>query len=87
MIDDHNKTSMTKLVTAAAIRWLDEKGFKPVETEVAVADAWIADIAGSILPTNTELINLKLLKRRPNWRQPQNEDRARVPPEGVGLSS
>ena len=68
MIDDRNKTDLTKLATSAAVRWLDEKGFKPIETEVAVAPAWVADIAGSILPTNTELVNLKLLKHRPNWR-------------------
>lgn len=67
MIDDRNKTDLTKLVTSAAVRWLDEKGFKPIETEVAVADAWVADIAGVIVPTNTELISLKLLKRRPRW--------------------
>ncbi len=70
MIDDRNKTDLTKLVTSAAVRWLDEKGFKPIETEVPVSPGWVADIAGSILPTNTELISLKLIKRGPRWSQP-----------------
>ncbi|HEV7674426.1 MAG TPA: hypothetical protein VGQ12_07845 [Candidatus Angelobacter sp.] len=68
MIDDRNKTGITKAVTAAAVRYLDERGCKPIETEVTIGDAWVADVAGVVVPTQTELIALKLLKRRPNYR-------------------
>lgn len=66
---DRNKTQITHDVTAATTAWLDEKGFKPVETEVTVADGWCADLAGVIIPTQTELINLKLLNRPPSWNE------------------
>jgi hypothetical protein len=36
MVDDRNKTQLTKDVTAAAALWLQEHGFKPIETEVHV---------------------------------------------------
>lgn len=70
MTDDANKSELTKDVTRAAISWLDEKGFKPIETEVCVCirpKAWIADLAAVITPTQTELINLKLIRRPPNF--------------------
>ena len=63
---DRNKTQLTYDVTKACTDWLDNHGFKPWETEVYVADRWIADIAAAIVPTQTELQNLKLLSRKPN---------------------
>lgn len=68
-IPDRNKTELTCKVTAAAYNWLDERGFKPVETEVSIADGWVADLAGVVSPTLTELQDLKLIKRRPKWNQ------------------
>jgi hypothetical protein len=65
---DQNKTQLTREITAAAVAWLDAKGFKPIETEVPVTAGWIADVAGIICPTTTELINLKLLRRKPRYR-------------------
>lgn len=70
MIEDRNKSDMTKLVTAAAYRYLDERGFKPVETEVPICDGWIADLAGVINPTQTELQELKILTPKPRWKHP-----------------
>lgn len=70
MIGDRNKTELTKRVTAAAISYLDERGFKPIETEVSVAHGWVADLAGVVCPTLTELIGLKLLTRKPGYRHP-----------------
>lgn len=67
MTPDRNKTTITHSVTQTARAWLDEKGFKPVEEEVYVADKWVADIAGVSYPNQTELINLKLIKRPPPW--------------------
>jgi hypothetical protein len=74
LFDDCNKTEITKDVTAAACLWMNEKGFKPVETEVAVCFGWVADVAGVLSPTQTELIDLRLLRRRPNWRTPEYEE-------------
>ena len=59
LFDDQNKTELTKQITAATCFWLDERGCKPVETEVSVACGWIADIASVICPSNTELQELK----------------------------
>ena len=73
MVDDRNKTEITKDVTAAAAFWLEEHGFKPIETEVHVADAWVADLAAVIVPTRTELVALKLLKRHPHYLSPAYE--------------
>jgi hypothetical protein len=71
-MDDRNKTGLTHDVTNAVATWLDERGFKPVETEVCMPRArgesgWVADLAGVIDPTQTELIELKLLRRPPSW--------------------
>lgn len=71
---DANKTAITHEVTAATALWLDLHGFKPVETEVCVPRkdpeerCWIADIGSIITPTQTELVDLRLLKRYPGWR-------------------
>lgn len=81
MIDDLNKTELTCKVTTAVGLWLDAHGFKPVETEVPMpmvaADemGWIADVAAVIHPTQTELIELKMLPRRPRFhRDPAGVD-------------
>jgi hypothetical protein len=72
-MDDLNKSSLTCDVTSAVALWLDGMGFKPVETEVGMPlvieneKGWIADLAGVIIPTQTELINLKLLTKSPRW--------------------
>ncbi len=72
-MDDLNKSPLTCDVTSAVALWLDGMGFKPVETEVpmprpAVDEKWwIADLAGVIFPTQTELINLKMLARAPKY--------------------
>lgn len=65
---DRNKTEDTHALTQSVAQWLDDHGAKPVETEVPVARKWIADMAGAIHPTQTECIELKLLKRRPSVR-------------------
>lgn len=64
---DRNKTDLTHRVTSSVMRYLDEQGFKPVETEVPVADRWIADIAGVIVPTRTEAQQMKLVRRQPRY--------------------
>jgi len=66
-MQDRNKTELTHKVTDAVDGWLDERGFKPVETEVYVCEGWIADLAGVIVPTQTELQELRLLPRKPKW--------------------
>lgn len=76
MSQDRNKTGLTHDVTAAAARWLEERGFKPVETEVSVCLGWCADLAGVIVPTQTELIDLKLIPRRPSWKAPALDQQA-----------
>jgi hypothetical protein len=74
LFDDQNKTELTKQITAATCFWLDERGVKPAETEVTVAFiGWIADIAGVLCPTETELQTLKLIRRKPKWKKPQEE--------------
>ena len=60
---DNNKTHLTNVITAGAKMWMLGVGFKPVQDEVPVADGWVADVAGYIQPTQTELTrHLKLLK-------------------------
>jgi hypothetical protein len=65
---DLNKTPLTHEVTKGAVDWLTGSGFKPVQTEVKLAQGWVADVAGAIIPTRTELIDLKLIRRAPKWR-------------------
>lgn len=62
---DGNKTPLTERVTATVAQWMNERGMKPVETEVPVAAGWIADLAGVICPTRTEASDLKLIPRSP----------------------
>lgn len=74
MIADRNKSDLTHQVTEATCTWLDNHGFKPVETEVEMPwtkveeKAWIADLAAVICPTQTELIEMKMIPRPPRWR-------------------
>jgi hypothetical protein len=67
VIADRNKTALTHAVTNACCAWLCAHGFKPVELEVPTASRWIADLGAMILPTQTELIRLKLLRSAPKW--------------------
>lgn len=62
---DRNKTELTQVIQRNVVLWLDGHGFKPVESEVGVSRGWVADVAGVITPTQTELINLKLIRRPP----------------------
>lgn len=73
LFDHQNKTELTKQITAATCFWLDERGVKPVEIEVGVARGWIADIAGVVCPTQTELQDLKLIRRKPTWKKSAEE--------------
>lgn len=75
---------LTRRITAGAKCWMLASGFKPVVDEVAVASEWVADLAGYIYPTNTELKrHLKLLRlvsdgikvsgRQAEWEKDQAE--------------
>jgi len=72
---DANKTDLTRQITAAAAIWLNERGFKPIETEVSVADKWVADLASIGYLTRTEAQRLKLIHRKPAWKQRQGRAR------------
>jgi len=48
-------SNLTKRITAGAAIYLKACGFKPLEPEVPVADGWVADLAGYVRPTKTEL--------------------------------
>lgn len=75
---ERGKTELTQNLTRACVLWMDGKGFKPVETEVCVnlRPTWIADLAGVIIPTQTERINLKLIRRSPrnDWSRRHDND-------------
>ncbi len=64
---DANKTKATRELTKSVSSWLNEKGFKPIETEASVSRGWVADLASVICPTRTEAQNLKLINRKPKW--------------------
>lgn len=69
---DRNKSDLTHKVTDAAYQWLEAHGFKPVETEVPMPwedghKGWIADLASVIVPTQTELIAMRMIPRPPRW--------------------
>lgn len=68
MTPDRNKTLTTRQITAAVVTWLDNHGFKPVETEVFVTAGWHADIAGLIECTEGEAVNLRLAPRKPSYK-------------------
>lgn len=67
MTPDRNKTPLTHAVTETAYRYLADRGFKPLEREVYIAERWIADIAGVCVPSPTEAAGLRLIKRAPKW--------------------
>lgn len=73
MLADRNKTALTHQITQATISWLDNHGFKPVETEVEMPrvgseeKGWIADIASVIVPTQTELVRMKMVPSPPRY--------------------
>jgi hypothetical protein len=69
-MSDANKTDATRSLTKLVAAWCDERGWKPIETEVSVGPAWVADLAGVCDPTQTEAIAMKLIKRKP----PRRED-------------
>lgn len=84
-MNDHlNKTELTKQVTKAAIDFLHNAGFKPVETEVTLHKGWIADIAGVIVPTKTEAVNLKLIRKGKRFDASTNIEFSRLPEQIVG---
>ena len=61
---DRNKTDLTHNITAMAIAYLQSRGFRPTETEVAVEKGWIADIAGFGCLAEYELKKLHVLGKR-----------------------
>ncbi len=65
---DRNKTELTHVVTDAAHFYLDARGCKPLEREVSMSKKWVADLAGVLCATETELIALRLLPYKPNWK-------------------
>ncbi len=71
---DLNKSKLTEKVTGAVIVWLKEKGFKPVQTEVRITNGWVADIASILRPTQTELLDLKLIRKAPKWSPETQKD-------------
>jgi hypothetical protein len=75
-VPERGKTELTQNLTRACALWMDGKGFKPVETEVGVARGWVADVAGVIIPTQTECINLKLIQRPPRSDWARRDDAA-----------
>lgn len=74
VLPDRNKSLLTHEVTETSWRWLDTHGFKPVEEEVQVANRWIADLAGVIDPTQTELIEMKMIPRPPRYQYGKKND-------------
>ena len=73
MLADRNKSDLTHTVTEATFAWLDNHGFKPVETEVSMPwtkvdePGWVADLAAVIVPTQTELVEMKLIPAPPRY--------------------
>lgn len=61
---DRNKTARTHRITADAIAYMDGHGFKPIETEVPVAQGWVADIASFACLSNTEKTNMGLIDKK-----------------------
>lgn len=68
MILDRNKTELTHAVTKATVAWLEDRGCKPLESEVPIQAGWIADLGGVLAPTLTELRKLKFITSRPHWK-------------------
>lgn len=76
MSADLNKSEITLAVTEAAAQWLAGIGAKAIETEVLVAQGWIADLAAFWVPTPTEAMKSKLLPKQPRWDFVFNEDKS-----------
>ena len=57
---DRNKTDATHAVTACAAAYFDRMGCKPIETEVATSQGWIADLATFIYPSPSKYEQMKL---------------------------
>lgn len=70
-ICDRNKSERTEAITRAAFAYLQERGFKPVETEVSLCQRWVADVAAVAEPTPTEMIKLKLVQPKPRFSPPE----------------
>lgn len=73
---DRNKSRLTHDVTRAVASWMDGRGMKPVETEVYIQGGWCADLAASFAPTQTELIEMRLIARKPPWKAPKEKQDA-----------
>lgn len=58
---DRNKTDLTHRLTALAMMYLENRGFRPVETEVILNGFGIVDVAGFVYPTCTEAKKLRLI--------------------------
>ena len=73
-----NKSPLTHAITSGVQTYLKDKGFKPIETEVPIEAGWIADVASVIVPTPTEMQNMKIVPRRPKYEfmvhEPNNPD-------------
>ena len=61
---DRNKTELTHNITLGAISHLRFIGAKAIETEVPVAEKWVADLSALWSPTPTECLQSKLLPPR-----------------------
>jgi len=61
---DRNKTTMTHNVTSLAMIYLENRGFKPIETEVCIDGYGIADVASFVYPTPTEVKKLRLANQK-----------------------
>lgn len=58
-----DSATLTTRITGGAKAWMLGAGFKPVEEEVPASSGWVADLAGYVYPTRTELkTRLKLHK-------------------------
>lgn len=68
MIPDRNKTLSTRKTTASVVSWLDNQGFKPIETETLLCEGWQADVAAILDPTSGESVTLHLAPKKPKWK-------------------
>lgn len=67
---DRNKSETTRAITDLVRRYVQELGFKPVESEVHLCRAWNADVAGVGILTQTEAIRMKLIPRKKPYNSP-----------------
>ena len=71
---DRNKTDLTHKITALAMIYLENRGFKPIETEVSIPGFGIADIGSFVYPTPTEAAKLRLANLKRFGLEQQNYD-------------